>query len=439
WTLVIYFSTRQKKENFMRNKKPSLLVSDSKCRIFDHPGLEATGMKAGIAFVLNSDELMKMPAGSQLFKLPSRLAVGYDPIAKSFVTKEDLFAVAAFPQPGHTLTYSTSYLETGKVIPLPLFAYGACALYNNEIYIAAVKVDKDRRHDSTLIDLRQVKKNVLIFRKYFPKNRLIMHLADCAVIHGCPNAQNFFLSRYEAPLPTSPSCNANCRGCISYQTGKTRCSQPRIKFVPRAEEVSQIALFHISRVKDSIVSFGQGCEGEPLLQGRLIEESIRLIRGKTSKGTININTNGSLPDTLNRLFKAGLDSARISLNSARENYYAGYYQPRGYSFGDVLKSMKIVKLNGGVLSINYLTMPGFTDSRDEINALERLIAKYKIDMIQWRNLNYDPILYFKTMKTGRLDSKDFIGIDNEIKYLKKLFPAIRMGYFNPRVTASQHR
>ena len=413
---------------------PHLLVSDPNGRIFEHPDLEATGMKGGLSFRLKGSELIKLPAGSQLFRLPNRMPVGYDPQTGSFVTVRNAFAIAAFAAPGHTLSYNASYREEKKAKPLPLFSYGACAGSEGNLYVAAVKVDNDRRHDSTLINLYLVKKNISKFKKLFPKNRLITHLAKCAVTYGCPNAQNFFLSRYEAPLPTSPSCNAACQGCISYQKGQIRCSQPRIEFVPLAEEAAEIALFHITNVKDPIVSFGQGCEGEPLLQAKLLEESIRNIRKRTQKGTINLNTNGSKPNILSRLFDAGLDTVRISLNSARENYYRRYYQPRGYSFKDVTGSIEIAKQKGGFVSLNYLTMPGFSDSRNEIKALESLIAKSGADMIQWRNLNYDPILYFKILKVPQAETAGSLGIPKEISYLKKRFPRLMMGYFNPRTT-----
>ena len=429
----------------MGNRSPQLLVADTKGRIFEHPSLEATGMKAGIFFQPDpSSELVKLPAGSQLFTLPNRRPVGYDPQKKCFTLVPDAFAIAAFAAPGYTLTHSASYREEGMTETLPLFSYGACAMHKGEIYVTAIQVDKDKRHDSTLIDLALVKNNIPRFKKLFPKNRLVQHLTECAMTHGCPNAQNLFLSRYEAPLPTSPSCNAACLGCISYQKGKILCSQPRIKFVPRPEEIAEIALFHIEHVKDAIVSFGQGCEGEGLLQSKLIEEAIESIRTHTRRGTINLNTNGSLPDKLAQLFDAGLDTVRVSLNSARENYYSKYYRPRGYSFKDVMRSIKTAKGKGGFVSINYLTMPGFTDSRAEVDALTHLIEKYKIDMIQWRNLNYDPVLYFKILKTPEVEADSLIGIAQEINYLKKLFPKIQMGYFNPgeailRAAASQRR
>ena len=75
-------------------------------------------------------------------------------------------------------------------------------------------------------------------------------------------------------------------------------------------------------------------------------------------------------------------------------------------------------------------MPGFTDLKAEHEALRKLISKTGIDMIQWRNLNYDPIRYFELLgaKPG-LD--EMVGIRQEIALLKKQFPKLRMGYFNP--------
>ena len=217
---------------------------------------------------------------------------------------------------------------------------------------------------------------LISLKKLFPENRLIRHLKKCALLFGCPNAKNFFLSRYEAPLPTSPACNAQCAGCISYQP-EARCpvTQPRIKFVPTPEEIAEIALFHINMVKKPVVSFGQGCEGEPLLCADIIEKAIKLIRAKTLRGVINMNTNASKAGAISKLFDAGLDSIRVSLNSVREIYYKRYYRPKGYSFKEVLRSINTAKGKGGFVAINYLTMPGFTDSKDEFTAFKKFIEK----------------------------------------------------------------
>lgn len=423
--------------------KLKLLLSNKRGRIFEHPHLEPCGMEGGAYFRLDPRELIKLPGASRLFMLPEREPVGYDPQKGKTVVVEDFFAVSAFLSPGHTGTFSSAYKEKRDAKMLPLFSYTAAASYKGGVYAAAIKVDNDRRHDTRFIDIGLVKKSASKMRKEFPRNRLISHLSDCALCHGCPGAQNFFLGRYEGPLPTSPNCNALCAGCISYQTGSScPATQPRIKFIPKPEEVSQVALIHLRNVPNAVVSFGQGCDGEPLLEGGMIEKAIRLIRRSTGRGIINMNTNASKPDTLSRLFDAGLGSIRVSINSAREEYYKLYYRPKGYSFGDVLRSIKIAREKKAYVSINYLTMPGFTDSPEEFAAVKKLVGKYGINMIQWRNLNFDPVLYFKKMKIETGHPK-LLGIREVILSLKKTFPRLMTGYFNPnmlkiREAASRH-
>jgi len=423
-----------------KKEAAQLLISDIKGRIYPDTRLEAAGMKGGRFFRLGRDELIKLPPASRLFFMPDRVPVAYDSTKGCFtalkvnpfsrkITK--CFPVAAFTPPGFTVTYNSSYKEVGNPKMLPLFAYAACAFYKGEFYVAAIKVDSDRRHDSRFINIREVRKNVVSFRRVFAHNRLVRHLERCALNYGCPNAQNFFLSRYEAPLPSSPVCNARCAGCISYQAPK-RCAatQPRIEFIPTAEEIRDIAVFHILKTKDPIVSFGQGCEGEPLLSGDIVEQAIRLIRRETQKGIININTNASKPKVVSRLFDAGINTMRVSMNSVRREYYTRYYKPKGYSFKDVIESIAVAHSKGGFVSINYLTMPGFTDSKEEFAALNVFLGRYKIDMLQWRNLNIDPLRYFAELKAA-VPKNRMLGLRQIMWALKKNFPNLMMGYFNP--------
>ena len=116
-------------------------------------------------------------------------------------------------------------------------------------------------------------------RTHLPDNRLARHLEHCALTYGCPAGKNFFLGRYEAPLPTSRACNARCLGCLSLQQESgIPCSQDRIAFTPTAEEIAEVALTHIGRVNKAVVSFGQGCEGDPLMAARL--EAIQAAGGR---------------------------------------------------------------------------------------------------------------------------------------------------------------
>ena len=191
-----------------------------------------------------------------------------------------------------------------------------------------------------------------------------------------------------------------------------------------------MALEHINRVERSVVSFGQGCEGDPLLAAAVIEPAIRMIRTRTDQGTINMNTNGGLPAVMQNLLDAGLDSIRISMNSVREDAYQAYFNPKGYMFGDVVRSIDMALEKGRHVAINYLNMPGFTDTAGELDSLVAFIKDHPINMIQWRNLNFDPIRYWQAM--GQDVQKDqVVGMQTVINTIQERFPNVKHGYFNP--------
>jgi molybdenum cofactor biosynthesis enzyme MoaA len=166
-----------------------------------------------------------------------------------------------------------------------------------------------------------------------------------------------------------------------------------------------------------------------LLQAATLKEAIRLMRGATGRGTINCNTNGSLPEQVKELAGAGLESIRVSLNSARPQYYNAYYRPRGYEFADLKRSIQLMKAHGGFASINYLVLPGLTDEEDELAMLCRFIRETGLDLIQMRNLNIDPEWYLRSI--GYRPAGKKIGIVRLMARLKESFPGLRFGYFNP--------
>jgi molybdenum cofactor biosynthesis enzyme MoaA len=260
---------------------------------------------------------------------------------------------------------------------------------------------------------------------------LVEHLVRCATHNHCFAAKNLFLQRWEAPIPVSRTCNAECLGCLSLQPDQTcTASHDRISFCPRKEEIISLAIDHLKRAEDAIVSFGQGCEGEPLTEHKLISESIKGIRDKTDKGTINLNTNGSWPDRVKQITLSGLDSIRISLNSARPAFYNAYYRPKNYDYEDVVSSVRLSKTLGLYTMINYLVFPGVTDQEEEIEAMIDLINKTKVNFIHLKNLNIDPQLYMAKMPKS--DSR-LVGMKKMMKLLGQEFPEVQFGYFNQPV------
>jgi molybdenum cofactor biosynthesis enzyme MoaA len=250
--------------------------------------------------------------------------------------------------------------------------------------------------------------------------------------YGCPAAKNLALGRYEAPLPTSQACNAACIGCISLQDPESGfpATQNRITFRPSADELTQIMHRHAEKEKRPIFSFGQGCEGEPLTEHELITQAVYDFRQANGPGTVNINTNASLPECMPGLARAGLTSIRVSLNSAQPETYSAYHRPRSYTFDRVIDCILAAKEHGLYVSLNFLFFPGISDSEDEYQALAGLIRSTGIDCIQWRNLNLDPELYIQAMPGT---DSPAMGLDNLLRRLRKEFPGLQSGYFNPYV------
>lgn len=411
--------------------KPYLVFSDETGNIFEDTNYFALGRYGNKFKPLYEEQLIELPKGSDLFVLSKRHPVGIDKKGKLFLL-DDVYAVSAFLAPAHTQLLLSAFKRGDNAPVLPLFAYTAVGWFDGKFYVPALRIDPDKRQEPYLFDQKKIVKTGREIIKKFPKNRHIAHIIEnCAFKYFCPAARNFCLGRYEAPLPTSPYCNSRCLGCISFQKkgeSPISCTQPRITFVPKPEEIAETAVFHLERAKDPIVSFGQGCEGEPLLVGEILLEAIKLIRKKTSKGVINLNTNGSLPKMVEKLFKAGLDSIRVSLNSVREELYNKYYQPQGYRFEDVIETLSLGQRYKKWVSINYFIFPGITDDEEEVKTLISLLEKVRINMIQWRNFNIDPDWYMETLN---IETGNCLGVQSVMKLIKSKFSNLYFGYFNP--------
>ncbi|MFH2100159.1 MAG: radical SAM protein, partial [Pseudomonadota bacterium] len=404
----------------------------------------ACGAAGGLVQPLSAEDAVPMPHGSEILFLPDRSPVVWDPDAgrpvvmaeNPYVPGEALHAVAVFNSPGWVAALSGAWEERPGAEVLPLFSYGAAGWGGRGMVSAAFRVDAERRQDLRLMPVAKVRAGVARMRKNLPENRLARHLENCALVYGCPAAKNFFLGRFEAPLPTSPSCNAKCLGCLSLQkTEKTGIpvSQERIAFVPTPEEIAEVALTHIRRVGPrAVVSFGQGCEGDPLLVADAVAKGAAAIRRATDQGTINLNTNAGRPDLLEQCLEAGVDSVRVSMSSLREACYNAYFRP-SYTFSDVMES---IRLTGGKykrwVSVNYLNMAGFTDSAEESEALFAFLAKFPVSMIQWRTLNFDPPRYHAAM-AGAASSTRPMGMKRLKDEASRRFPGLVHGYFNPPV------
>ncbi len=321
---------------------------------------------------------------------------GRHPLVQQRPRESDRYPLAVVLPAGYTRLLLPAYEEDAQAPPLPLFGYTFACVVDDRLMMAALKTDESEDWQPRFFEEGALE--ALLDRRIArdPKNRVVRQLALCSRQYGCFTAQNVFLERGEAALPISPKCNARCLGCISEIDDPAGPSSPqeRIAYEATAEELAQVANRHLERVEDGIVSFGQGCEGEPLLRWVTIAKTIELIRQRCSNGTINLNTNGSVPSALRRCIDAGLQAVRISLNSFRPDVYAAYYRPIGYTLYDVLESIRLAADRGLRVSLNLLTHPGVTDDDQELFAMHTFLNSVRVDMVQTRTLNIDPHRYF---------------------------------------------
>ena len=411
---------------------PYILYSDGQGNIFEDTSLYAVGRAGWDAFPIPEEDWIVLPDGGNLYELPGRKGIGIDVATGEMRLCDKGWAVAAFIPPAHTGLWLAAYETEADAPTLPLFCYTAAGWHNNQFYVTAVRIEQDIRQECAGYDDTKIKSGTQNLLETYPHNRLVKHLMEnCCMTYNCPAARNFSLSRWECPVPTSPACNANCIGCISFQPEEEQIvsTQDRLTFKPSAEEIVEFTVPHLMSAPYPIVSFGQGCEGEPLLMWETIREAIIEIRKHTDRGSININTNGSRPEWVKALCEAGLNSIRVSTNSARKHIYEAYYRPNNYSFEDIVESLKVVRSYGGWASINYFVFPGMTDSVEEYEALRKLIKETDLSMIQWRNFNIDPDWYLGKINVS--DTGEMMGVKQMQDLIREEFPNLKFGYFNP--------
>jgi len=419
---------------------PFMLYADSKGRIFDHPRFRMAGFSGNAPAPLAEDDLIPMPEFSKLFFIPGCAPVGLDPDTGKYRTvprvkingvTRSCYAVAAFLEPGIVRTHLPAVDYAPKKYVLPMWAYTAVGFREGRYWAAGFSIEYNPRWDPRHYDDRKLVPAIRDYQRKHGQGPLLEHLSGCATINHCFAAKNLFLKRWEAPLPVSRACNAECLGCLSLQSDPScTASHQRISFKPTVKEIVSLAVRHLNQAEEAIVSFGQGCEGEPLTEHELIAESIRKIRERTSRGTINLNTNGSWPERVRLIAESGLDSIRISMNSARPDLYRAYYRPRGYDFDDVVSSLELCRRKGLYTMMNYLVFPGITDQQEEIKAVTDIIRNTGLNFVHLKNLCIDPQLYMEKMPKGRSKA---VGMKQMASLLKEEFPNLELGYFNQPV------
>lgn len=406
----------------------NLVYADEQGNVFDHPTLVGLARSADMIVEIYDDELIPLPDGATLVGLPYTRPIGFDPETGEMVPLQGGYqAVGALLPQGYTRLCLPSYVKTDKSQKLPLFGYAAVVWKDDAFYVTARVSDDPEKWNPLNCDPEELKIQVDRILSQYPDNRLYRHLSNCALGYECLTASNTFLNRWEGAVPVSYSCNAGCYGCISEQPDDSGFPAPqtRMNFKPEVDEVVQIMLEHL-KTPESIISFGQGCEGEPSTQAKIIIDAIRQVRERTSMGYININTNAGLTDHIRAIVDAGLDLMRVSTISALDDHYNAYYKPRGYTLANVEKSLRYAADRGVYTSINYLIFPGVTDREEEVEAMIEFARRTDLKLIQLRNLNIDPESYLELIPKAQGEA---LGMKQAIDIFRAELPDVVIGSY----------
>ncbi|MDR0965600.1 MAG: radical SAM protein [Myxococcales bacterium] len=418
--------------------QPKLLLATPEGLVLEHPTLLAP-VRSGDDLLLADEPPIPLPdCGGRLAHLPGHRPIGFNPktghLARldSFEIDGRRFApnvVAALLPPGYTRTFLPA---AAKVAPdnLPQWAYTAAGWGESGPVVFAVRTDERDHWNSSHFSTPELQGRVDALCARLPNNGVVRHLTHCALVERCFTAQNIFYGRDEGGLPSSNTCNARCLGCISERRpGGPPSSMSRLDDLPTIEDLAELGAHHLTHATGhAMVSFGQGCEGEPLTRASELAEAMRRMRQVTPRGSININTNGSLTKGLSLLLDQGLDAVRFSLNSADPALYGAYYAPQGYALADVRRSIGLAREAGAYIALNLLSMPGVNDRLGEVERLRDLVVEFHVDQIQTRSLCIDPEQYL-ALARGRGAGGDPIGVRAMIDLLLEEAPWLRIGNF----------
>ena len=294
-----------------------------------------------------------LPDGASLIPLADRGALGLDRTGAPRPLGAGRFAVGAVLPPGYVrLAHPASVVAAG-VPDLAPRAYAAVAA-DEHLLAAGVNF------------LAGIAARVTEGLRARPSNRLVRQLARCAKDFHCRAATNAFGAWADCAVPVAAPANEHPPALVSFH-GDAMPTE-RAAFHATADEVVDLAAAHLEG-GGTQVSFGRACEGEPLLVPRVVEPAIAGIRERTHRGTIHLESNGSVPAAVGRLARAGLDTIGFRIASARPETYERIHRPAGYRLTDVRASIAEAIAAALAVAVIVLVLPGLTDRERELDEI----------------------------------------------------------------------
>jgi len=360
-----------------------------------------------------------LPEGAEVVALPARDAIGLDRSGRPRPLGDGRLAVGAILPLGYLRIGLPAYAEDPGAAALAPRAYTAVgADANGDLVVSGVVVEPAGRVDAA--DL-QTRLNAAL--RQHPSNRLVKQLARCTKEYRCRAAANAFFHLQDCALPVAAPANERPPEVIALRDEGDASPTEPAAFHPTAAEIADVAVAHLDG-GGRLVAFGRACEGEPLLDTRLVEAAIGAIRKRTARGIVHLETNGSLPLALRRVCDAGLDSVTFRLASARSETYDALHRPDGYRYIDVRASIAEAISRKIAVAIALLVLPGLTDREMELDAIVALAGELpEGSALLLRGLAADPQRALRLMRA----TEDAVGLEPALERLRADASHVRIG------------
>ena len=349
---------------------PNLVFADKNGTVYDHPLLKSVFRTANYNIVPYELEMIPLPSDCILKMIPDAIPFSYDQMQAKIVEFSSGFPVYTELPPGYLRilypSYKSNNLENDNFTSSHLAPVG---WMNEQFVVPAIFVENKQK---IKLDLFKKLKNIIQEDEklsFLNKKTKLDFLSNCEIIIK----NNTELKQLNKLIPLLTQSNQDFVITMKFDPDK------------KTYEVIK----------------------------SLLNENI----------TINLNITAFSIEKLNAIFDELIDSLSFDV----ESFNPDFLKKRSVNFDNLTRSFEFAEKQGVFISVNLLTLPGFTDSTNEVEKTIDFLNTFKIEYLKLRDLKTVPHKFFKENK---IESTEILGLKNMLKYIKKRCKRVKMGYFS---------
>ncbi len=348
---------------------PNLVFADKNGNVYDHPVLKSVFKTATYNTVPYELEMIPMPQDSQLKMIVDAVPYSYDQMQAKIVEFSNGFPVYTELPAGYLRILYPSYKFSGEEDNFTSSHLAPVGWMDEKFVVPAIFIEK--KNKITPKHFKNLKNTIQEDEKLYFLNK---------------KQKLDFLENNELIIK----------------------SNNELKLIHR------IIPFFLENNQQVVIT----------LKYDLDDKSYGIIKSLTNENiTFNLNINSFAVDKLNRSLNEFIDSLSFDITSCNPDFL----KKESISFDNMTKCFELAEKNNLFISINLLTLPGFTDSTKEYEKTVEFLNTFKIEYLKLRELKTVPHKFFQENK---IESSEILGLKNMLKYIKKRCKRVKMGYFS---------